>query len=118
MGRPLVEDILNSPYVLIGSTDAIAEAIAARRERHGFSYWGSSRKQWRRLRPWSPGSRAPEGVAAIYGSCDEGCAMAPAVIPDGSPSISTKRLEQPTTDLQLRCVPGEPFLIQPEGGGA
>jgi probable F420-dependent oxidoreductase len=34
-----VEDVLNSPYVLIGSTAAIAEAIAARRERHGFSYW-------------------------------------------------------------------------------
>jgi probable F420-dependent oxidoreductase len=37
--RLSVEDALNSPYVLIGSTDAIAEAIAAKRERHGFSYW-------------------------------------------------------------------------------
>jgi alkanesulfonate monooxygenase SsuD/methylene tetrahydromethanopterin reductase-like flavin-dependent oxidoreductase (luciferase family) len=34
-----VADVLSSPYVLIGSIDAIAEAIEATRERHGFSYW-------------------------------------------------------------------------------
>jgi probable F420-dependent oxidoreductase len=34
-----VDDVLRSPYILIGSTDAIVEAIEANRERHGFSYW-------------------------------------------------------------------------------
>jgi probable F420-dependent oxidoreductase len=34
-----VEDVLSSPYVLLGSIDEIAEAIQARRERLGFSYW-------------------------------------------------------------------------------
>jgi probable F420-dependent oxidoreductase len=33
------EDVLGSPYVLIGSVDAIADAIHEKRERHGFSYW-------------------------------------------------------------------------------
>jgi probable F420-dependent oxidoreductase len=37
-----VEDILSSPYILIGSRDAIAVAIEAKRERHGFSYWAIS----------------------------------------------------------------------------
>jgi len=34
-----VDDVLSSPYVLIGSLDAIAEALLAKRDRHGFSYW-------------------------------------------------------------------------------
>ena len=34
-----VDDVLSSPYVLIGSLDAIAEAVLEKRERHGFSYW-------------------------------------------------------------------------------
>jgi len=34
-----VDDVLSSPYVRIGSLDAIAEAVSENRERHGFSYW-------------------------------------------------------------------------------
>lgn len=34
-----VDDVLTSPYVLIGSLDAIVEALEEKRERHGFSYW-------------------------------------------------------------------------------
>jgi probable F420-dependent oxidoreductase len=34
-----VEDVLGSPYVLIGSVDAIADELREKRERHGFSYW-------------------------------------------------------------------------------
>ena len=34
-----VDEVLGSPYVLIGSADAIAEALEEKRERHGFSYW-------------------------------------------------------------------------------
>jgi probable F420-dependent oxidoreductase len=34
-----VDDVLNSPYVLIGSPDRIAEALEEKREHHGFSYW-------------------------------------------------------------------------------
>jgi probable F420-dependent oxidoreductase len=34
-----VEDVLGSPYVLIGSVDAIADELCEKRERHGFSYW-------------------------------------------------------------------------------
>jgi probable F420-dependent oxidoreductase len=34
-----IDDVLTSPYVLIGSLEAIAEALEEKRERHGFSYW-------------------------------------------------------------------------------
>jgi probable F420-dependent oxidoreductase len=34
-----IEDVLSSPYVLIGSIEAIANALEASRERYGFSYW-------------------------------------------------------------------------------
>jgi probable F420-dependent oxidoreductase len=34
-----VDDVLSSPYVLIGSVDAIADKLREKRERHGFSYW-------------------------------------------------------------------------------
>jgi probable F420-dependent oxidoreductase len=34
-----VDDVLDSPYVLIGSPDRIAEALEEKREHHGFSYW-------------------------------------------------------------------------------
>jgi probable F420-dependent oxidoreductase len=37
--RLSVDDVLNSPYVLIGSPDRIAEALEEKREHHGFSYW-------------------------------------------------------------------------------
>jgi hypothetical protein len=39
-GSPLsVDDVLTSPYVLIGSLDAIVGALEEKRERHRFSYW-------------------------------------------------------------------------------
>jgi probable F420-dependent oxidoreductase len=33
------DDVLGSPYVLIGSVDAIADKLRDKRERHGLSYW-------------------------------------------------------------------------------
>lgn len=33
------EDLASSPYLLIGSHDAIADALVERRQRHGISYW-------------------------------------------------------------------------------
>jgi hypothetical protein len=37
--RLSVEDVFSSPYVLIGSIEAIANALESSRERYGFSYW-------------------------------------------------------------------------------
>jgi probable F420-dependent oxidoreductase len=34
-----VEEVLDSPYLLVGSVDAIADGLRARHERHGFTYW-------------------------------------------------------------------------------
>jgi hypothetical protein len=34
-----LEDVLGSPYLLVGSVDAIADGLRARNERHGFTYW-------------------------------------------------------------------------------
>jgi probable F420-dependent oxidoreductase len=34
-----VEEVLDSPYMLVGSVDAIADGLRARHERHGFTYW-------------------------------------------------------------------------------
>jgi probable F420-dependent oxidoreductase len=34
-----VDDVLDSPYLLVGSVDAIADGLRARNERHGFTYW-------------------------------------------------------------------------------
>jgi probable F420-dependent oxidoreductase len=34
-----IDDVLASPFLLIGSVDAIADALQERRERHGLSYW-------------------------------------------------------------------------------
>jgi probable F420-dependent oxidoreductase len=34
-----VDDVLSSPYVLIGTIDAIADKLREKRERHGLSYW-------------------------------------------------------------------------------
>jgi probable F420-dependent oxidoreductase len=33
------DELLTSPYLLLGSVDAMVEALHERRERHGFSYW-------------------------------------------------------------------------------
>jgi probable F420-dependent oxidoreductase len=33
------DDVLDSPYLLVGSVDAIADGLRARHERHGLSYW-------------------------------------------------------------------------------
>jgi probable F420-dependent oxidoreductase len=39
-GSPLgVDDVLGSPYVLIGSVSALADELLEKRERHGFSYF-------------------------------------------------------------------------------
>ena len=38
--RPLsAEEILDSPFLLIGTHDQMAEALVGRRERYGISYW-------------------------------------------------------------------------------
>jgi probable F420-dependent oxidoreductase len=34
-----VDEVLDSPYLLVGSVDAIADGLRARHERHGFTYW-------------------------------------------------------------------------------
>ena len=34
-----VDEVLESPYLLLGSVDAIADGLRARHERHGFTYW-------------------------------------------------------------------------------
>ena len=34
-----VEEVLDSPYLLVGSLDAIADGLHARHQRHGFTYW-------------------------------------------------------------------------------
>lgn len=34
-----VDEVLASPYLLVGSVDAIADGLRARHERHGFTYW-------------------------------------------------------------------------------
>ena len=34
-----VDEALDSPYLLVGSVDAIADGLRARHERHGFTYW-------------------------------------------------------------------------------
>jgi probable F420-dependent oxidoreductase len=34
-----VEDVVGSPYLLIGSVDSIVDKLHEKRERHGFSYW-------------------------------------------------------------------------------
>jgi probable F420-dependent oxidoreductase len=34
-----VDEVLDSPYLLFGSVDAIADGLRARHERHGFTYW-------------------------------------------------------------------------------
>jgi probable F420-dependent oxidoreductase len=34
-----VDEVLDSPYLLVGSVGAIADGLRARHERHGFTYW-------------------------------------------------------------------------------
>jgi probable F420-dependent oxidoreductase len=34
-----LDEVLESPYLLVGSVEAIADALRARHERHGFTYW-------------------------------------------------------------------------------
>jgi probable F420-dependent oxidoreductase len=34
-----VDEVLDSPYLLFGSVDSIADGLRARHERHGFTYW-------------------------------------------------------------------------------
>jgi hypothetical protein len=95
-----VDDVLSSPYVLIGSLDAIAEAVLEKRERHGFSYWVAFEDSMDAFAP------VVSRLVGSWASCDCGPRLAAAFV----------RTRRASVQASAKLTPPFPGPQAPRGG--